>query len=227
MKIYFHGNDRITCHGICQSVSLLTAYSLRGDGKQPSFSGEPLLLTELTITDFAIIDKLRVYFTPGLNVITGETGAGKSIIVDAMGAILGGRIGAEVVRSGSLAARVEGVFQLEADLSSLLQDLGLDDTEDALILYREINQSGRSVCRVNGHAVPLSALQRIGQHLVDIHGQSDHLSLLRTPEHINILDRYAGLMGARSELEGLVSRYREISREWERLLQGEKELSRR
>src|SRR5579875_3916523 len=118
------------------------------------------MLEELSITNLAIIDRLDVRFNPGFNVLTGETGAGKSIIIDAVGAVLGGRVGGDMVRSGAQVARVEGVFTLDDDnptLYDLLREHDLlDEDEGALILRREINANGRTTARVNGRAVPVS-----------------------------------------------------------------------
>src|SRR5579871_2011922 len=140
------------------------------------------MLEELNISDFAIIDRLNVRLEPGFNVLTGETGAGKSIIIDAVSAVIGGRISSEVVRTGSKAARVEAIFSLEsAELSAAVArtlegyDL-LDEDEGNLILAREISAAGRSTARINGRAVPVSVLADLGELLVDIHGQSEHLS---------------------------------------------------
>src|ERR1700730_18547274 len=117
------------------------------------------MLEELSISDFAIIDNLTVRFEPGFNVLTGETGAGKSIIIDAVGAVLGGRISGDMVRTGSRGARVEAIFSLDQpDLASAVAEalVGyelLDETDAALILTREINPTGRSTARINGRAV--------------------------------------------------------------------------
>ena len=133
------------------------------------------MLEELTIDDFAIIDHLAVRLEPGFNVLTGETGAGKSIIIDAVGAVIGGRVSAEAVRSGSKAARVEGIFRLDdADLAAAVTDAleGYDLLEEgdaSMILSREISAAGRSTARINGRAVPVSVLAGLGELLVDIH----------------------------------------------------------
>src|SRR5579864_2856704 len=175
------------------------------------------MLEELTITNFAIVDRLTVRFDPGFNVLTGETGAGKSIIIDAVGAVLGGRVNAEMVRSGTEMARVEGIFTLDEDespIADLLREYDvLDEGEAAIILRREINASGRSTARINGRAVPIAVLNRIGELLVDIHGQSEHLSLFRVDEHVELLDRYAGNGPLRAQVAALVSDLRRVRRE--------------
>jgi DNA repair protein RecN (Recombination protein N) len=184
------------------------------------------MLEELTIRDFAIIDRLTVQFGAGFNVLTGETGAGKSIIIDAVGALLGGRVTADVVRTGAPTARVEGIFTLDTDLladaalAAVMEENGLRDgeaAEEALILTREINATGRTTARVNGRAVPVAVLAQIGGALVDIHGQSEHLSLLRISQHVELLDRFSGTMALRAQVAAQVGELRAILREIERL----------
>jgi DNA repair protein RecN (Recombination protein N) len=190
------------------------------------------LLAELTITSFAIIEQLNLRFVPGFNVLTGETGAGKSIIVDAVSALLGRRVSSEEVRAGADRAQVEGLFLLEpriqAKLKPLLQENGLDgDDDEVLMLAREIRASGRTIARVNGRAVTVGLLREIGERLVDIHGQSEHLSLLRTREHLGLLDRYAGLEAQRQGVANRVRDLRKVRHELASLLQDERELARR
>ncbi len=189
------------------------------------------MLEELTITNFAIIDRLTVRFDPGFNVLTGETGAGKSIIIDAVGAVLGGRVSAEMVRSGTDLARVEGIFTLDDENDPVVDLLRehelLDDGEGAVILRREINVNGRSTARVNGRAVPVALLGRLGELLVDIHGQSEHLSLFRVDEHLELLDRYAGLTSRRAQLAALVEDLRRVRRERDGLLAAQADAARR
>ena len=195
------------------------------------------MLLELSIRDFAIIDRLRLAFGPGFNALTGETGAGKSIIIDALGAILGERTGAEFVRAGAPSARVEGVFDLGAhgvEMRALLAEFGLLDDPDGagegadepLILSREIAAGGRSVARVNGRTVTAATLARIGERLVDIHGQSDHLSLLRPAGHVDLLDRYAGILPDREALSAVVAELRGVRERLASLDRDERELAR-
>ena len=192
------------------------------------------MLVELGIANFAIIDQLRLTLAPGFNVLTGETGAGKSIVIDAVSSLLGARIGSEYVRSGTNQARVEGIFALEegshqlAALRALLQEYGAYDEDQggALIVVREINSSGRSVARLNGRAVPLAVLQQVGSMLIDIHGQTEHLSLLKTSRHIDFLDEYGGLRAARSSVAARVGELRQVRHELERLLRDERQLAR-
>jgi DNA repair protein RecN (Recombination protein N) len=190
------------------------------------------MLTELTIRDFAIIDELTLRLHPGFNVLTGETGAGKSIVIDAVDLLLGGRGDSTVVRTGAERAIVEGTFRLEphvqARLNPLLEANGLEgDAPDALLLGREMRASGRSVGRVNGRAVTLSLLREIAAGLVDIHGQSEHLSLLQVRAHLDLLDRYADLWELRGQVADKVRALREVRRELDELLRDERALARR
>lgn len=190
------------------------------------------MLVELNIKNFAIIDELNLRFSPGFNVLTGETGAGKSIIIDAVSTLLGGRAESEYIRAGAEESQVEGIFHLDkatqAAILPLLQEDGLEGEDDeTLILAREMRRSGRNICRVNGRAVTLGTLERIAQKLVDIHGQSEHLSLLRVQEHVNLLDRYAGLWPLRSQVAARVSTLRQVQKELKGLLRDERELARR
>ena len=191
------------------------------------------MLIELSITNLAIIDSLRLSLSPGLNVLTGETGAGKSIIIDAMNLLLGERASSEMIRSGCSSGAVEGVFGLEVDASSelaaMLREQGLDDdlSEGTLIVRREISRSRRNICRINGRAVTLSALQALGRHLVDIHGQGDHLSLLQPRRHVDFVDSFGGLWPERQAFAQGVSSLHAVRRELAILQQDERELARR
>jgi DNA repair protein RecN (Recombination protein N) len=161
-----------------------------------------LRLEELSVRDFAIIDAIRIELSPGLNVLTGETGAGKSIIVDALGAVLGDRMDPTWVRAGAARAWVEAVFcggSLPADVVDVLSASGADPEDDQLILSRDV-AAGRSASRINAHTVPLAVTQQIAESLVDLHSQASHLSLTRPREHLGILDRYAGLESLRAEM---------------------------
>jgi len=196
------------------------------------------MLAELNISNFAIIDMLYLRLGPGFNALTGETGAGKSIVIDALGALLGSRIGPEFVRHGAQSSRVEGQFDLTSmqpaprdALLAILSEGGLSDAEDgsdeSVIISREINSSGRTVARVNGRLVNLPTLQQIGELLVDVHGQSEHVSLHRPATHIDLLDQYAGLSAERREVADLVARLRSVHKELRDLQRDERELARR
>ncbi len=153
------------------------------------------MLTELHIQNFAIIDKLDLRFGPGLIILTGETGAGKSIILDAVVMLIGGKADTTFVRTDSEAAFVEGVFQLRGPekeaVHSILQREELMDDPNYVVLTREVRREGRNVARVNGRTVNVSLLKELGALLVDIHGQAEHLSLLDSRAHLGLLDRYA------------------------------------
>lgn len=190
------------------------------------------MLIELNIADFAIIDELTLRFHPGFNILTGETGAGKSIIIDAVTMLLGGRADTTFIRSGRRQARIEASFRLSDDLRALIDPVlereGLEgDEPDLLILGREIRTTGRSFCRVNGRTVNLSILEEVAQPLIDIHGQSEHLSLMRVRQHQRFLDRYAGLDDQRESLATQVRQLRRVRQELNDLLQNEQRLARR
>jgi DNA repair protein RecN (Recombination protein N) len=185
----------------------------------------------LSIRNFAIIDRLDIEWHPGLNVITGETGAGKSILIDTVGALLGDRLGPEVVRTGADRALIEGVFVLGPDqvgeLEVVLDEYGLHPEDGALIISREIAGSGgRGGARMNGRSLPLSVLEELGERLVDIHGQSQHMALLRSREQLEYLDRYAGLTPERARVAELVTELRTIRDAKGRLLAEERETAR-
>jgi len=185
------------------------------------------MLHELHIRNFAIIDDLHLHFAPGLNILTGETGAGKSIIIDAVGLLLGDRALTEWVRFGADRAEIEATFylpatnELMAAVRALVEAEGLDDPDNPawLLLSREVRRNGRNVARVNGRAVSLQILSDLTARLVDIHGQGEHLSLLRPRTHINLLDRYAGLVGMRAEVAALAADLRAVRGELQRLRQ--------
>lgn len=155
------------------------------------------MLTELRIENFAIIDRLELDFGPGLITFTGETGAGKSIIMDALEMLLGGRAETAVIRVGAERATVEGVFKLSGAakqaVNEVLKREDLLDDENYVILAREARREGRSTARINGSTVNVGLLREVGAYLVDIHGQTEHLSLLDARSHLGLLDRYAGV----------------------------------
>src|SRR5919206_2273126 len=135
------------------------------------------MLTELSIENFALVDRLRLVFAPGLNILTGETGAGKSILMDALNLVLGERMSAEVVRHGAEKARVEAVFTVDENnprLAEAMEAAGIEPEDGLLLLGREIALTGRGAARINGRPATLSTLKAIGDALVDIHGQHEH-----------------------------------------------------
>lgn len=149
------------------------------------------MLLEISIKNFAIIEEISLNFEQGMTVLTGETGAGKSIIIDAMNMMLGSRAMTDVIRHGMPKAEIEGLFSIEQSrsLQELLEEQGLE-VSDELIIRREILQNGRSISRINGQLVNLSVLKAVGQHLVDIHGQHDQEELMRPQRHITMLDEF-------------------------------------
>ncbi|MBN2001842.1 MAG: DNA repair protein RecN [Anaerolineae bacterium] len=186
------------------------------------------MLRELHIEDFAIIDELHLMLEPGFNILTGETGAGKSILIDAVTLILGGRADTTALRTGAERARVEGLFVLtplqQQRFAPLLRREELDSDEpDVLWLSRELRSNGRTVARVNGRVVSLNLIREIAEGLVDVHGQSEHLSLLRVSEHLTLLDRFAGLDPLRKQVADLVHQIQAVRHELQHLRQNERE----
>ena len=189
------------------------------------------MLEEIDIRNFAVAEHVRLRLAAGFNAITGETGAGKSIIVDALGLLLGGRADPDAVRAGAVAARVEGVFRLDGEpdeaLAEALAEAGVEPDDGLLIISREVPRQGRSAARVNGRAMVQSALAALGRRLVDIHGQTDQLSILRPAEHLGYLDRYAGLEGQRTAFAELAGELRIVRAEIRRITEDERERARR
>ena len=189
------------------------------------------MLTELSVENFALVERVRLRFGAGLNLLTGETGAGKSILLDALGMVLGERTSSDIVRHGAEKARVEAVFTVaDADprLAPALASTGLEPEEGLLILSRELSASGKSSARINGRPVTVGILKTLGDALVDIHGQHEHQSLLLVERHADLLDAWCGealqrlkrvvgeaweaFAAARSEREGLLREARERAR---------------
>ncbi len=177
------------------------------------------MLTELRIENFAIIQRLELNFKPGLITFTGETGAGKSIILDAITAVVGGKADASMIRAGAERSSVEATFKLSATnrlaVNEILEREDLLEDPDYLTLSRELRREGRSVARVNGHAANINLVREVGSYLIDIHGQSEHLSLLNIRQHIHLLDRYADsaplLTSYRRAYESLTGIRRELT----------------
>ncbi len=190
------------------------------------------MLTRLRITDFAIIDTLDLKFSAGLITFTGETGAGKSIIIDAVEAILGGRVDLTMIRTGAGRADLEGEFRLlgkvrEPILEILEREALLDEEVDYITLGREIREEGRHVARVNGRNVNLAILKEIGEFLVDVHGQSEHLSLLRVSSHVRLLDAFADLGETLAGYRGTYRKLQQVRKELESLRRDERDTARR
>lgn len=168
------------------------------------------MLKSLTIEDFAIIDEVSIDFSQGMTVLSGETGAGKSILIDALGLLCGGRGSTDYIRTDKERFVVEGLFEVDEYPSALTQTLetfGIDlpTAEDGLIIRREINQRGSNLIRVNGQLANVSLLREIGNHLADIHGQNEHQALLDKSQHLVLLDQYGG-----ADFQKLLGQYQEV-----------------
>jgi len=185
------------------------------------------MLKSLHVENFALIDKIDVQFEPGLNIITGETGAGKSILIDALGSTIGEKIEAESLRKGATKAVAEGIFQImnNLELKNHLHQAEVEDFEDSLILRKEISDSLRNRAFVNDSPVPNSLLIDIGNLLVDLHGQHEHQSLLRVNYHLQYLDEFGGYDQLLSEVEDNYHRYVALTEKLRLLKKQEQTLS--
>jgi len=190
------------------------------------------MLKELGIKNFAIIDQLRVEFGPGLNVFTGETGAGKSIVVDALSLALGERASGDLIRTGSEEAVVEAAFELNSHgpalVRNILSDQGISiEPGEDLLVRRVISSSGKNKVYVNGSLTTLATLAAVGAHLADIHGQHEHQSLLAADQQLDMLDAYGGLLPLRDAFAELSRRYQGLRHELAELEMGEREKAQR
>ncbi len=166
------------------------------------------MLKELKINNFAIIENLHVEFQPGLNVLTGETGAGKSIIIDALNLILGGRADSDFIRTGETSATVESVFEINDPATlDLIRELEIETNRGEIIIRRTISGSGKNRCLLNDSTVTVAALGTLGNRLVDIHGQHDHQTLLNSEVHVDLLDLYGKSMGKKNDFSKEYSAY--------------------
>lgn len=181
------------------------------------------MLSELSIRNFAIIESLSISFQKGLTVLTGETGAGKSIIIDAVHLLVGGRGSAEFVRHGEGKAEIEGLFFLEKEnhpCYAKVKDFGIEIEDGMVVLRRDIASSGKSVCRVNGKLVTIGILREIGSALIDIHGQHEHQELMDETKHINLLDQFGS-----EDIYPAMTEYQSIFKSYEQTLKKLKNLS--
>ncbi len=189
------------------------------------------MLTELRIENFAIIQELRLDLMNGLVIFTGETGAGKSIILDALEAVLGGRAETTTIRTGVDRAQVEATFHLDpaikAPVLALLEAEDLLEDPDYVTLGREIRREGRNTARINGRTVNASLQREIGTYLVDIHGQSEHLSLLKVRSHISLLDSFADIDADLDVYRETYDELRQVQKDLKDLLQSERDAAQR
>ncbi|WP_010530938.1 DNA repair protein RecN [Lentibacillus jeotgali] len=190
------------------------------------------MLTELSIQDFAIIDKISITFNEGLTVLTGETGAGKSIIIDAVQLLAGGRGSVEYVRHGAGKAQMEGLFTLDSDrhqIHKTAHQYGIDVQDGMVVLNRTITSGGKSICRVNGKLVTLAILKEFGKQLIDVHSQHETQSLLDPDNHIRLLDLYAGerIADAKQEYTRLYEKLTTLQKRYKELSENEQEISQR
>jgi len=187
------------------------------------------MLLALSIQNVALIDKVELQFEEGFNVLTGETGAGKSIVIDSVLLLLGSRASRDIIRTGEEKAIVEGIFFVDSNkdkIVEILEEVGLNlEEDDTLIINREITSSGRSYCRINGRIVPLSFLSKIGAFLVDILGQHEHQFLLDNTKHLSILDNFGDqkFKSLKERFKEVLEEYRKIQKEISSFFKDEKE----
>ncbi|BGE82357.1 DNA repair protein RecN [Staphylococcus petrasii] len=179
------------------------------------------MLQTLSIKQFAIIDELEIQFSDGLTVLSGETGSGKSIIIDAIGQLIGMRASSDYVRHGEKKAIIEGIFDIDnsKDAISVLKSLDIDIDEDFLLVKREIFSSGKSICKINNQTVTLQDLRKVMQELLDIHGQHETQVLLKQKYHLQLLDDYAEdkYLDTKEKYHHLFNEYKNKTRELEEL----------
>lgn len=189
------------------------------------------MLQTLSIKQFAIIDELEIHFSDGLTVLSGETGSGKSIIIDAIGQLIGVRASSDFVRHGEKKAIIEGIFDIDnsKEAISVLNELDIDIDEDFLLVKREIFSSGKSICRINNQIVTLQDLRKVMQELLDIHGQHETQTLLKQKYHLKLLDDYAENQYSRvkEQYETTFNEYKEKKKELEELQSADQALLQR
>ncbi|HHU68750.1 MAG TPA: DNA repair protein RecN [Thermoanaerobacterales bacterium] len=184
------------------------------------------MLLELYVKDFTIIDNIKMEFTEGLNIITGETGAGKSIIIDAISLLLGARASVEYIKTGREKAEIYGIFYInDTNVKKILNDYDIEYEDDVIIISREISDTGKNICRINSKPVNLGLIRQIGQLLIDIHGQHEHQSLLNPDKHIDLLDMFGGneLLAIRQKLSYTYRQYKDLHNKFIELKEKEQE----
>lgn len=190
------------------------------------------MLTELSIKNFAIIESLSISLEKGLTVLTGETGAGKSIIIDAIHLLVGGRGSVEFIRYGESRAEIEGLFLLDDESHPCYEkcrEFGIEIADGMIVLRRELLTSGKSVCRVNGKLVTIAILREIGGTLVDIHGQHEHQELMNPDLHLPLLDQYGGseIISALAEYQLVYKKYEQLKKQLQKLNENEQQMAHR
>ncbi|GEA94561.1 DNA repair protein RecN [Weissella viridescens] len=174
------------------------------------------MLQELSIQNFAIIPKLNLSFEPGMTVLTGETGAGKSIIIDAVGLLTGGRGSQDYIREGADKAVLQGLIDVDnpEQLTPVLEKFGIEMDDQQLLIHRELHRNGRNVIRINGTLLNATALKEVGNHLVDIHGQNEHQALMQVDQHLKLLDEYASnaLAEPKAAYDKAYAEYRQLEK---------------
>lgn len=190
------------------------------------------MLAELSIKNFAIIEALSVSFQKGLTVLTGETGAGKSIIIDAISLVAGGRGSAEFVRFGCKKAEIEGLFLLDNEEHPCIEksgELGIEISDGMVVLQREILMSGKSICRINGKLVTLGILREVGRTLIDIHGQHEHQDLMNEDRHLPMIDQFdeKTTIPAIEEYQRLYNQFLQLKKQLKGLNENEQKMAHR
>ncbi len=186
------------------------------------------MLGELHIKNFAVIKDIALNFVPGLNVISGDEGTGKSLLVDALGLLMGARAPAGLIRSGTTSARIEAIFwpadTTAAGTNTILEESGIEaEANGMIVVSRDFQDSGKSVARINNRAVPLSILRQLGRHLVDIHGQMEYLSLMDAANQLTLVDAYGGLLEMRTGVKHIVGNLRACEKELSAMENADKE----
>lgn len=189
------------------------------------------MLTQLNIKNVAIIDEIEIAFGPGLNILTGETGAGKSIVIDSITALIGGRLSKDIIRTGAEKAIFEGLFIInDQEKLNQLSEVGFEVEEDnSLLVVREFYQNGKNICKVNGHLVTVSMLKELGKILIDIHGQHENQSLLDQTAHVGFLDSFIGqdFQNIKQEYGLKFSEFKNLQKELATLMENPEERARK
>jgi len=186
------------------------------------------MLSRVHIKDFVLIDDLEIEFSPGFNVLTGETGAGKTIIIDAINAVLGERVTTDYIRSGSEKSIISALFEIQetTPVKEILQNYGISMSDQNLLLEREILSTGKHICRLNGKLVTLNILAEVSKNLVDIHGQHQHQSLLHKATQLTLLDKYGGLAEQSLEVSKIYKQFTDLNQRLNTISLNEQEKAR-